>query len=313
MELAPKRSEHARSLDSGVLGEPARRASDKPQRRAQPGQHILVVEDDELNQAIVCGLLQHAGHCVSVASSGEQALATLAEANSIDMVLMDWQMPDMDGLEVTRRLRAGQAGAMGQRVPIVALTANAFAEDRAACLAAGMNDFLSKPVLLADLLAAVSRQADKNLAGAAPKTSVVAKPFADRGGESPTAVAFNPEVLAALPMVLDGSAPDYADELLVMFAQSAADALRKIQAAVQSADKPVLQRHLHSLKSSSASVGAMALATHCAAGEAALRKGSVPHSNLWALLVQCLDEFESAVQAHRSVLSSQGRLEGSTV
>ena len=313
VELAPKRSEHARSLDSGVLGEPARRASDKPQRRAQPGQHILVVEDDELNQAIVCGLLQHAGHCVSVASSGEQALATLAEANSIDMVLMDWQMPDMDGLEVTRRLRAGQAGAMGQRVPIVALTANAFAEDRAACLAAGMNDFLSKPVLLADLLAAVSRQADKNLAGAAPKTSVVAKPFADRGVESPTAVAFNPEVLAALPMVLDGSAPDYADELLVMFAQSAADALRKIQAAVQSADKPVLQRHLHSLKSSSASVGAMALATHCAAGEAALRKGSVPHSNLWALLVQCLDEFESAVQAHRSVLSSQGRLEGSTV
>ena len=313
VELAPKRSETARTLAAGVSGEPARRASDKPQRHAQPGQHILVVEDDELNQTIVCALLQHAGHRVSLASSGAQALATLAQANTIDMVLMDWQLPDMDGLEVTRRLREGQAGAMGRCVPIVALTANAFAEDRAACLAAGMNDFLSKPVLLADLLDAVSRQANKNPAGAASKTVGIAKPSAARVGEFQTPLTFNPEVLAALPMVVDGSVPGYVDELLAAFMRSAADALRKIQAAVQFADKPVLLRHLHSLKSSSASVGAMALAMHCAAGEVALRQGDFPHSNLPALLVQCLGEFKSAVQAHRSVLNEQGSLEGSAV
>ncbi|WP_127998532.1 response regulator [Piscinibacter defluvii] len=118
--------------------------------------HVLVVEDDRVNQAIVCAMLRHAGFQASTADDGAQALALLA-AEDYDLVLMDWQMPDMDGLEVTRRLRAGAAGRHGKTVPIVALTANAFVEDRAACLAAGMNDFLTKPVLAASLEASVAR------------------------------------------------------------------------------------------------------------------------------------------------------------
>jgi CheY-like chemotaxis protein len=73
-------------------------------------------------------------------------------------------MPDMDGLEVTRRLRSGAAGWFGKAVPIVALTANAFTEDRAACLAAGMNDFLTKPVLATSLQFAVARWTARPLA-----------------------------------------------------------------------------------------------------------------------------------------------------
>ena len=323
-EIAPVSPfENAGSLGEGVSNKLTRQVAASAKGEAQPGQHILVVEDDELNQAIVCGLLQHAGHHVSVASSGKQALEALAQTNSIDMVLMDWQMPDMDGLEVTRRLRAGQAGALGQRVPIVALTANAFAEDRAACLAAGMNDFLSKPVLLADLLAAVSRHANRKStqpltlantpAAAAAVTFSTASPPAARADEFSATVACDPQVLAALPMVVDGSAPEYADELLTMFAHSAAEALHRIQAAAQAADKHLMQRHLHSLKSSSASVGAMALAMHCAAGEAELRRGNLPHLNLPGLLVRCLGEFESSVKAHKGVLHEQRSLEGSAV
>ncbi|MBX3603736.1 MAG: response regulator [Piscinibacter sp.] len=118
--------------------------------------HILVVEDDRVNQTIVCAMLRQAGYRTTTADDGAQALALLA-CDDYDLVLMDWQMPDMDGLEVTRRLRAGEAGRHGTTVPIVALTANAFVEDRTACLAAGMNDFLTKPVLAARLEAAVAR------------------------------------------------------------------------------------------------------------------------------------------------------------
>ena len=107
--------------------------------------HVLVVEDEPLNQLIVCTMLQNAGCRTTTAAHGREALRLLMR-ESFDLVLMDWQMPEMDGLEVTRRLRAGAAGVAGMRVPIVALTANAFVEDRAACLAAGMNDFLTKPV-----------------------------------------------------------------------------------------------------------------------------------------------------------------------
>ncbi len=118
--------------------------------------HVLVVEDDAMNQMIVCSMLQNAGFLTSTADDGAQALDLLSR-ETFDLVLMDWQMPDMDGLEVTRRLRSGAVGDFGTVVPIVALTANAFAEDRAACLAAGMNDFLTKPVLAESLVASVTR------------------------------------------------------------------------------------------------------------------------------------------------------------
>jgi signal transduction histidine kinase/ActR/RegA family two-component response regulator len=118
--------------------------------------HILVVEDDTMNQLIVCNMLHRAGHKTSSALNGQQALDMLA-AQPFDVVLMDWQMPDMDGLEVTRRLRSGAAGTAAEVVPIIALTANAFAEDRIACLAAGMNDYLTKPILMSNLLAGINR------------------------------------------------------------------------------------------------------------------------------------------------------------
>jgi signal transduction histidine kinase/ActR/RegA family two-component response regulator len=122
-------------------------------QREHAGQRVLVVEDEPVNREITAYILQGAGLVVEMAEDGHAGLRKLEEA-SFDIVLMDVQMPQLDGLEATRRLRQRPGLAT---LPVVALTANAFAEDRAACLAAGMNDFISKPVNPEALLCTVLR------------------------------------------------------------------------------------------------------------------------------------------------------------
>jgi signal transduction histidine kinase/CheY-like chemotaxis protein/HPt (histidine-containing phosphotransfer) domain-containing protein len=230
--------------------------------------HVLVVEDDALNQTIVCRLLSHAGYVSTAANDGAQALALLSQKN-FDLVLMDWQMPDMDGLEVTRRMRSGEAGAWGKTVPIVALTANAFAEDRAACMAAGMNDFLTKPVLADRLMTAVQHWT-QGTEYVAPASDLAALDAAKN--QMPV---YDPSVLAALPMVADGSEPEYAQELLAMFLRSAAQTLKNVERAMVAQDARQLQMVVHTLKSTSAQVGALALSAEAARQEVSVRSGQM--------------------------------------
>ena len=108
---------------------------------------VLVVEDNVINQRIAARLLQNLGCTVDVVANGREAVEMI-NGISYDMVLMDVQMPEMDGFAATGEVRKGGPHA---QVPIVAMTANAMAGDRERCLAAGMNDYLSKPVHPADL------------------------------------------------------------------------------------------------------------------------------------------------------------------
>jgi len=107
--------------------------------------HVLVVEDNPLNQLVAREMLMVLGMKVSVAASGEEALAHCLET-APDLVLMDIQMPGMDGVEATRRLRAMQADGLLRPFPIVALTAHALAADRQSSLDAGMDEHLTKPM-----------------------------------------------------------------------------------------------------------------------------------------------------------------------
>jgi CheY-like chemotaxis protein len=122
-------------------------------RRRHAGARVLLAEDNPVNQDVAIELLQAAGLVVDVAGNGLQALA-LVQRGGHDLVLMDMQMPEMDGLETTRRIRALSEHAA---LPIIAMTANAFGEDRAECLAAGMDDHVGKPVDPAQLYSTLLR------------------------------------------------------------------------------------------------------------------------------------------------------------
>jgi CheY-like chemotaxis protein/HPt (histidine-containing phosphotransfer) domain-containing protein len=120
-----------------------------------PPMDILVVEDHPVNQKLAVTMLQKLGHRPVLAADGNVALDALLTGR-FDLVLMDMQMPVMDGLEATRRFRVQEAG---QRTPIVAMTANAMEGDRETCLAAGMDDYLSKPLRAPELIAVLERYA----------------------------------------------------------------------------------------------------------------------------------------------------------
>ncbi|RZI84701.1 MAG: response regulator [Rubrivivax sp.] len=121
---------------------PAPRAMGRPDLN---GTEVLVVDDDPVNSMLASEVLRAAGATVFTADTGPAALAFLRQ-HTPNVVLMDWRMPGMDGLEATRRVRQGEAGAAALDVPVLGLTANAFSEDRSACLNAGMNHVLTKPV-----------------------------------------------------------------------------------------------------------------------------------------------------------------------
>jgi signal transduction histidine kinase/ActR/RegA family two-component response regulator len=118
--------------------------------------HVLLVEDNAVNQEVTLGMLELIGARATVADDGRRAVELLTRPHAFDLVLMDCQMPEMDGLEATRRTRAHEL-PLGLHVPIVALTANAMLGDRERCLEAGMDDFLSKPFRLRELASALDR------------------------------------------------------------------------------------------------------------------------------------------------------------
>ena len=249
---------------------PARESSRPGAARAQQlSGHVLLVDDHPINQRVAGMLLTRLGLQVSLAAHGAEAVERVRE-ESFDLVLMDCQMPVMDGFEATRQIRAWERGRRsGRTLPIVALTANALAGDREACVAAGMSDYLAKPVSGAGLAEVLARHLD----------TVAAAPVADIA--TPAAVStrtqvsvFDPSVLAALPMVADGSEPEFASSVLVQYLQASTDAIDACKHAAASGDSKAALRWMHTLKSSSAQVGALALAALAADLEDRMRGGA---------------------------------------
>jgi two-component system sensor histidine kinase/response regulator len=120
---------------------------------AWPARRILLAEDNAVNQRLAIRLLEKQGHRVTVASDGREVLSAI-DREEFDIVLMDIQMPEMDGLETTAAIR-NQEQSSGRHMPIIAMTAHAMRGDRERCLAAGMDGYISKPIVSAELLESI--------------------------------------------------------------------------------------------------------------------------------------------------------------
>jgi two-component system sensor histidine kinase/response regulator len=144
------------------------KASDAPRRlappRPDPGapQRVLLAEDNQVNQFLALAILQQSGHTVTLARNGREAVDAYLK-DEFDLVLMDVQMPEQSGLEATRRIRDHEA-MHGGHIPIIAMTAHAMKGDREMCIDAGMDEYISKPIVRGELLRLIKEVAGKRLA-----------------------------------------------------------------------------------------------------------------------------------------------------
>ncbi len=244
---------------------------------------VLVVEDHPVNQKLLAHQLREMGLQHVLTASGTEALAAL-EANGFDLVLMDWQMPEMDGLEATRRIRE-RPDAHGN-IPIIALTANADVGFRETCLAAGANDYLSKPYTEAALAAMLAQW----LPASVPESVDV--PVAPTPPDTfpPPSSANGLLDLDALRARYPGN-PQLVEELATVFRETTEASLVALRACIDARDAERCRKEAHALKGAAASVQAHALQAGAARIEAGVRSGDfeLAAAELASLEQLCLD------------------------
>ena len=257
--------------------------------RPKVAARVLLAEDNPVNQEVVQLMLEALGCRTDLVVDGRKAIEALGKAE-YDLVLMDCQMPSMDGFEATAEIRRREGASPGsRRLPIIALTANAMAGDRERCLDSGMDDYLSKPLRQEDLQAALTRwlppgpsvagvanAAPQGVAQAAPRQTAsgtgVPQPEPDPAhgngnGHGAGAPAGDDPIdrkqLASIAGLQRAGAPDVVDKMIRLYLSSAPDNLKQLREALERGDAAALQMAAHSLKSSSAFVGASRLSGLC--------------------------------------------------
>jgi signal transduction histidine kinase/CheY-like chemotaxis protein len=240
---------------------------------APPSLRILLAEDNEVNRKVALLMLERLGNKADVAVDGIEVLEALRR-QTYDLVLMDIQMPRMDGLETTRRIREEPAG---RRPRIVAMTANALLGDREACLAAGMDDYLSKPMRLDDLRGALLRTEKlPDRPAAAPTVSSGFAGSAEGAGFAASA-GLDPAPLEQLRRLEASTGRSILREVVDTFLAETPQRLAKLREALSGGDGEALALFAHSLKGSSGQLGAVRLASLCRELEAAGRAGAPAH------------------------------------
>ncbi|MBP0017449.1 MAG: response regulator [Cyanobacteria bacterium SBLK] len=254
---------------------------------------ILLAEDNVVNQKVALNILKKLGYRADVAANGLEVLEAL-KRQPYDVVLMDVQMPDMDGLEATQHLRnmEGQGALGSDRQPtiVIAMTANAMQGDREACLEAGMDDYISKPIRINALVEAL-----KKYTPSSPAT---------HAKESVTPAAIDEKIWQELIEIGGDDADELIQELVESYCEDSPQLLAHIESAIAAKDARELQYRAHTLKSSSASLGLTQFAKICGELENLGRSGNTSVND--AHLKQIRVEYQRVEIALKGRMKEEG-------
>ena len=232
------------------------------------GAHVLLVEDNITNQQVALSILKKLGVQVEVVASGQEAL-DLLEKTDYDLVFMDVQMPGMDGLETTQAIRSRSVGARNDRIPVVAMTAHALQGDRERCLAAGMDDYVAKPVTPQSLAAVLGKWLPSPVSHVQIPHSGGGQLIQNEAGLSVTLTVFDRQAFAHRMM----GDIQLAREIMECFLESVPQQIQGLAECLRDEDNVAAERQAHTLKGASASVGGEALRAVAGAIENALHSG----------------------------------------
>lgn len=238
---------------------------------------VLLAEDNTVNQAVAQAMLAKIGYRVTLVANGREALQALKDAD-FDLVLMDCEMPEMDGYEATRRIRDSRAKTRNPQIPIIAVTADAMSGDREKCLQAGMSDYIAKPVELPNLASTLTKWL---------KLAAAEHPIKDSPALSPAEARaiFNPETMLARLM----NDKNLASKVITAFLEDAPKQLNALKRMLDQGDTDGARRQAHTLKGAAATMSAETLRALCAEAQEAAAAQDFKRAS--TLLVQMQEQF----------------------
>ncbi|MFQ5328867.1 MAG: nitrate- and nitrite sensing domain-containing protein [Thermodesulfobacteriota bacterium] len=263
------------------------------EKRLQTG-HILVAEDNLTNQKVARKILEKLGYTVDIAENGQAAVEAL-ECHGYNLVLMDCQMPVMDGYEAVHEIRRAASAVLNHEIPVIAMTANAMTGDREACLEAGMDDYIAKPVDPATLAATLERWLSRESTPAEEDSSVLKMPLEEPPDE--VEESFNMTVLIDRMM----GDEEMAVEILDGFMEDLPGQIAALKEAIEGGEPPLAERLAHTIKGASANVGATALQEAALQVETAGKESDMEQcAALVPALEQAFEQLNKSIAAERA-------------
>ena len=320
-----------RRLDAGSLRHAAEPARPEAERESLAGLSVLLAEDHPTNQKVAVRMLNRVGCLVTTAANGRDAVAAFAGIK-FDLVLMDVQMPEMDGFEATREIRRIDA-ERGDHTIVVAMTAHAMEAHRARCLEAGMDDYVTKPIVARELYKVLARHAPAGADTGArpglrvpiavearepetprdsserdePRSSSPREPARPERGETGTEAGAQAEPPVLLRTRIDGYCEDdpaFARALVKEFLRTLAGMTSAIGAAVAANDAPEVERAAHTLKGSSRTIGGEAVAELAQQIEGMAKTGVLPEAKLLARTDEAAQQLKAALESYAGQLAA---------